>query len=98
MTLLESWKDFTLPIVGDIRPDTTLRLSSHGKAFTAGYTAGLGDDMTLLEECKSAIQTLVRLGYDKYEPLLDRIQWSIEQEKLDREEINAIFKGDEGLL
>ena len=54
--------------------------------------------MTLLEECKSAVQTLVRLGYDKYEPLLDRIQWSIEQEKLDTEEINAVFKGDEGLL
>ena len=54
--------------------------------------------MTLLEECKSAVQTLVRLGYDKYEPLLDRIQWSIEQEKIDMEEINAVFKGDEGLL
>ena len=50
--------------------------------------------MTLLEECKSAVQTLVRLGYEKYEPLVDRIQWSIEQEKLDREEINK-FLGDE---
>ena len=98
MTLLESWKDFASPIIGNIHPDTSLRLSSHGKAFTAGYTAGLGDDMTLLEECRSAVQTLVRLGYEKYEPLLDRIQWSIEQEKIDREEINAVFKGDEGLL
>lgn len=98
MTLLEAWKDFNSPVMDIKYPDTSLKLSSHGKAFTAGYTAGLGDDMTLLEECKSAVQQLVRLGYDKYEPLLDRIQWSIEQEKLDREEINNIFLGDEGLL
>ena len=53
--------------------------------------------MTLLEECKSAVQTLVRLGYEKYEPLVDRIQWSIEQEQLDREEINK-FLGDEDVM
>ena len=53
--------------------------------------------MTLLEECKSAVQTLVRLGYEKYEPLVDRIQWSIEQERLDREEINK-FLGDEDVM
>ena len=53
--------------------------------------------MTLLEECKSAVQTLVRLGYDKYEPLVDRIQWSIEQEQLDKEYINK-FLGDEDVM
>ena len=50
--------------------------------------------MTLLEECKSAVLQLVRLGYEKYEPLVDRIQWSIEQEQLDKEYINK-FLGDE---
>lgn len=53
--------------------------------------------MTLLEECKDAVQLLIKLGYDKYEPLIARIQWSIEQEQLDIEEINK-FLGDEDIM
>ena len=50
--------------------------------------------MTLLEECKSAVQQLVRLGYEKYEPLVDRIQWSIEQEQLDRDDFEPVRVGE----
>ena len=54
--------------------------------------------MTLLEECRDAVKTLVRLGYDKYDRLLERIEWSIEEEKFERMEINKHFEDEDQLL
>ena len=54
--------------------------------------------MTLLEECRDAVKTLVRLGYDKYDRLLERIEWSIEEEKLEKMEINKLFEDEDQLL
>ena len=54
--------------------------------------------MTLLEECRDAVKTLVRLGYDKYEPLLDRIDVAIEEEKFEKMEINKLFEDEDQLL
>lgn len=50
--------------------------------------------MTLLEECRDAVKILVRLGYDKYDRLLERIEWSIEEEKFERMEINKHFEDE----
>jgi hypothetical protein len=54
--------------------------------------------MTLLEECRDAVKILVRLGYENYEPLVKRIQWSIDEEQLEKREIENVFKGDDQLL
>ena len=50
--------------------------------------------MTLLEECRDAVKILVRLGYDKYDRLLERIEWAIEEEKFERMEINKHFEDE----
>ena len=51
--------------------------------------------MTLLEECRDAVKTLVRLGYDKYDRLLERIEWSIEEEKFEKMEKYEYFESDQ---
>ena len=52
--------------------------------------------MTLLEECRDAVKILVRLGYDKYDRLLERIEWSIDEEKFEKMEMN--FEDEDQLL
>ena len=58
--------------------------------------------MSILEECKNAVQVLTQLGYDEYKPLLQHIQWAIAREKMDREEdwehLETMPLGDEDNL
>ena len=48
--------------------------------------------MNLLVDCRKAVQTLIKLGYDKYEPLLNQIDQAIKDEKEEQDEINKAFK------
>lgn len=54
--------------------------------------------MNLLIDCRKAVQTLIKLGYDKYEPLLNQIDQAIADEKINQDEINKIFNKEDQAL
>ena len=56
------------------------------------------DLMNLLIDCRKAVQTLIKLGYDKYEPLLNQIDQAIKDEKDEQDEINKAFKDKDQVL